>query len=102
MEGSNDRIDLRVFEERLDPSYRSYSDDRERDRREAESERLVGIARQHGCENGIFFTLGRGATAATARSNLFRSIRALKKKRLQQSIRNSGKMPDSSWQTVIP
>ena len=48
MEGSNDRIDLRVFEEGLDTSYRSYSDDSERTRREAESERLVNIAKQHG------------------------------------------------------
>lgn len=48
MEGSNDRSDLRVFEEGLDTSYRSYSDDSERTRREAESERLVNIAKQHG------------------------------------------------------
>lgn len=42
------RGDIRVFEEGLDTSYRSYSDDSERTRREAESERLVNIAKQHG------------------------------------------------------
>lgn len=48
MERSNDRSDLRVFEEGLDTSYGSYSHDSERTRREAESERLVSIAKQHG------------------------------------------------------
>lgn len=46
--GASNRGDLRVFEEGLDTSYRSYSDDSERTRRTAESERLVNLAKQHG------------------------------------------------------
>ena len=48
MEGSNDRGDLRVFEEGLDTSYNEYSEYSERTRRTAESERLVNTAKQHG------------------------------------------------------
>ena len=43
VEGSNDRSDIRVFEEGLDTSYNEYSEYGERDRREAESQRLVNI-----------------------------------------------------------
>ena len=46
--GASNRGDLRVFEEGLDTSYRAYSDDSERTRRTAESERLVSLAKQHG------------------------------------------------------
>lgn len=46
--GASNRGDLRVFEEGLDTSYRAYSDDSERTRRAAESERLVSLAKQHG------------------------------------------------------
>ena len=46
--GNSNRGDLRVFEEGLDASYRSYSDDSERTRRAAESERLVNIAKRNG------------------------------------------------------
>ena len=48
VEGSNDRGDLRVFEEGLDTSYNEYSEYSERTRRTAESERLVNTAKQHG------------------------------------------------------
>lgn len=48
VEGSNDRGDLRVFEEGLDTSYNEYSEYSERTRRTAESERLVRVAKQHG------------------------------------------------------
>lgn len=43
VEGSNDRSDIRVFEEGLDTSYNEYSEYGERDLREAESQRLVNI-----------------------------------------------------------
>lgn len=46
--GASNRGNLRVFEEGLDTSYRSYSDDSERTRRTTESERLVNAAKQHG------------------------------------------------------
>lgn len=48
VEGNRNSSDLRVFEEGLDTSYRSYSDDSERTRRAGETERLVNIAKQHG------------------------------------------------------
>lgn len=48
VEKNRDSSDLRVFEEGLDTSYRSYSDDSERTRRAGETERLVNIAKQHG------------------------------------------------------
>ena len=48
VEGNRDGSDLRVFEEGLDTSYNKYSEYSERNRREAESERLVNIAKQHG------------------------------------------------------
>lgn len=46
--GASNRGDIRVLEEGLDTSYRAYSDDSERTRRTAESERLVNLAKQHG------------------------------------------------------
>lgn len=46
--GASNRGDIRVLEEGLDTSYRAYSDDSERTRRTAESERLVSLAKQHG------------------------------------------------------
>ena len=46
--GASNRGDIRVLEEGLDTSYSAYSDDSERTRRTAESERLVSIAKQHG------------------------------------------------------
>ena len=46
--GASNRGDIRVFEEGLDTSYSAYSDDSERTRRTAESERLVNLAKQHG------------------------------------------------------
>ena len=46
--GASNRGDIRVFEEGLDTSYSAYSDDSERTRRTAESERLVSLAKQHG------------------------------------------------------
>lgn len=48
VEGNRNSSDLRVFEEGLDTSYRSYSDDSERTRRAGETERLVNISKQHG------------------------------------------------------
>lgn len=46
--GASNRGDIRVLEEGLDTSYSAYSDDSERTRRTAESERLVSLAKQHG------------------------------------------------------
>ena len=46
--GDSDRGDIRVFEEGLDAFRAAHSDDSERTRRAAESERLVSIAKQHG------------------------------------------------------
>ena len=46
--GASNRGDIRVLEEGLDTSYSAYSDDSERTRRTAESERLVNLAKQHG------------------------------------------------------
>lgn len=46
--GASNRGNIRVLEEGLDTSYRAYSDDSERTRRTAESERLVNLAKQHG------------------------------------------------------
>ena len=46
--GASNRGDIRVLEEGLDTSYSTYSDDSERTRRTAESERLVSLAKQHG------------------------------------------------------
>lgn len=46
--GIGDRSDIRVFEEGLAASYREHSDGSERDRREAESERLVAVAKENG------------------------------------------------------
>lgn len=46
--GAGDRGDIRVYEAWLGAAHREHSDDSERDRREAESERLVGIAKQQG------------------------------------------------------
>ncbi|MDE6040254.1 MAG: hypothetical protein K2F99_01630, partial [Muribaculaceae bacterium] len=48
VEGDRDRSDIRVYEEGLGASRDEYSEYSERARREAESERLVAIARQHG------------------------------------------------------
>ncbi|MBR5241324.1 MAG: hypothetical protein IKW05_05250 [Muribaculaceae bacterium] len=48
VKGNRDSRNLRVFEEGLDTSYRSYSDDSEKTRRAGETERLVNIAKQHG------------------------------------------------------
>ena len=48
VEADRDRSDIRVYEEGLAASYDAHSDDSERDRREAESERLVSIARKQG------------------------------------------------------
>lgn len=48
MAQSGNRSDIRVFEEGLAASRREHSDDSERNRREAESERLVSIAKRHG------------------------------------------------------
>lgn len=41
MERFRDRSDIRMFEEGLETPYRTYSNDSERNRRQAESERLV-------------------------------------------------------------
>lgn len=46
--GNRDRGYIRVYEEGLGASHYAHTDYSERDRREAESERLVGIARQNG------------------------------------------------------
>lgn len=48
VEGVGDRGDIRVYEEGLGASRDEHSEYSERDRREAESERLVGIARENG------------------------------------------------------
>ena len=61
VEGNRDGSDLRVFEEGLDASYRTYSDDSERTRREAESERLVNIAKR----NGLFIPAGAAGDLAS-------------------------------------
>lgn len=47
-QGISDRGDIRMYEEGLVSSYNEHSEYSERDRREAESERLVGIARANG------------------------------------------------------
>lgn len=46
--GVGNGSDLRVFEEGLDTSYDAYSNDSQRNRRRAESERLVDIAKKNG------------------------------------------------------
>lgn len=48
LETSRDRSDIRVYEDGLAAKYNDYSEHSERDRREAESERLVGIAKSKG------------------------------------------------------
>lgn len=48
VEADRDRSDIRVYEEGLASGDHAYSDYSERNRREAESERLVGIARENG------------------------------------------------------
>lgn len=48
VEGDRDRSDIRVYEEGLAASRDEHSEHSERNRREAESERLVSIARQNG------------------------------------------------------
>ena len=51
VESNRDRSAIGVFEEGLDGQCSEHSDDSERNRRRAESERLVGISK----ENGKFF-----------------------------------------------
>lgn len=53
LETAGGRSDIRVFEEGLESSRSSHSDDSERARREAESERLVKIAK----DNGLFIPI---------------------------------------------
>ncbi len=48
VEGDRDRSDIRVYEEGLAASRNEHSEHSQRNRREAESERLVSIARQNG------------------------------------------------------
>lgn len=48
MAGARGRSDIRVYEEGLGSSQDAHTGDSERDRREAESERLVGIAKSNG------------------------------------------------------
>ena len=48
VEANRDRSDIRMYEEEVGPQQSSHSDYSERDRREAESQRLVGLARQNG------------------------------------------------------
>lgn len=48
VEGDRDRSDIRVYEEGLAASRDEHSEHSQRNRREAESERLVSIARQNG------------------------------------------------------
>lgn len=48
VEGDRDRSDIRVYEEGLATSRDEHSEHSERNRREAESERLVNIARENG------------------------------------------------------
>lgn len=48
VEADRDRSDIRVYEEGLASSRNEYSEHSERARRDAEAERLIGIARQNG------------------------------------------------------
>lgn len=48
MEADRDRSDIRVYEEGVAAAYNAHTEYSERDRRDAESERLVGIAKAHG------------------------------------------------------
>lgn len=48
MEAYRDRSDIRVYEEGVAAAYNAHTEYSERDRRDAESERLVGIAKAHG------------------------------------------------------
>ena len=73
LEDARGRSDIRMFEEGLESSRSSHSDDSERTRREAESERLVGIAK----ENGLYIpiketeTLGDRIPKRTGESTVY-------------------------------
>ncbi len=68
VEADRDRSDIRVYEEGLGAAHNEYSEHSERNRREAESERLVEIARRNGhyrkqeevLARGIKYTKGSG------------------------------------------
>ncbi|MBD5327920.1 MAG: JAB domain-containing protein [Bacteroides sp.] len=73
VEADRDRSDIRVYEEGLGTSYNAHSDDSERDRREAESERLVSIARKQGHYRSRedIATLGKRQRAQSGESDVF-------------------------------
>ena len=70
LEVNRDRSDIRVYEEGLGASHNEHSEYSERDRREAESERLVSIARPKGqyLDSKVVLTFGKRYPKVTGES----------------------------------
>ena len=73
VEGDRDRSDIRVYEEGLASSRDAHSEYSERTRRNAEAERLIGIARQQGqyVERSEFTNLGKKQLKHTGESEVY-------------------------------
>ena len=108
MERARDRSNIRMLEEGLGSAYRSHSNDSERDRREAESERLVNVAK----ENGLYIpkkepeSLGEKIQKHTGESVVYINTNTERVYKIKdpyaKSALKSGVQPSELWKLKNP